>query len=174
MDHTHPDATQNAAGFLSAEDKIQLDYGGIPIVTAYSEDGANYTATVDGVTALTIGTKITILPQVVSTATQPKLNVNELGAKAICISTGYNSSDTTTATVVNWMAVNKPVTVQYNGTYWVTTDLIYPSANNLSGTLPVAHGGVPAATTNNNGQFLRVVNGIPTWATVENVEEVSF
>ncbi len=33
---------------------------------------------------------------------------------------------------------------------------------------------IPACSTQDNGKFLRVINGIPTWATVPNAEEASF
>ena len=33
---------------------------------------------------------------------------------------------------------------------------------------------VPNCTADNNGQFLRVVNGVPTWAAIPNAEEASF
>ncbi len=36
-------------------------------------------------------------------------------------------------------------------------------ATDIYGTVPVANGGVPTCTTANNGQFLRVIDGIPTW-----------
>lgn len=31
-------------------------------------------------------------------------------------------------------------------------------------------GSIPEATTSNNGQFLTVVNGVPTWTTIPNAE----
>lgn len=34
--------------------------------------------------------------------------------------------------------------------------------------------GVPSSTTNDNGKFLRVVNGAAAWATIPNAEEASF
>lgn len=33
---------------------------------------------------------------------------------------------------------------------------------------------VPIATTSDNGKFLRVMNGAPTWSTVPNAEEATF
>lgn len=33
---------------------------------------------------------------------------------------------------------------------------------------------IPVATTDNNGQFLRVISGVPTWASIANAEEASF
>lgn len=34
--------------------------------------------------------------------------------------------------------------------------------------------GVPNSTTSDNGKFLRVVNGIPTWVSIPNAEEANF
>lgn len=137
------EATQSTAGLLSAEDKMQLDYGGIPIVTT-AGTGAAYTATVDGINALTVGTKITIVPHTVSTATQPTLNVNSLGAKAIRQPITYNTSATSVGPIAAWLVANKPVTVQYNGTYWTTIDIPRPSAQYLYGAVPIANGGTGA------------------------------
>jgi hypothetical protein len=50
----------------------------------------------------------------------------------------------------------------------------YPvtSVNGKTGAVTVS--AVPNCTTSNNGQFLRVVNGVATWSTVPNAEEASF
>ena len=64
-----------------------LPSGGIPIVTT-SGTGSAYTATVPGITELTPGTMLVIVPHVNSSASA-KLNVNSLGAKDLeCISYG--------------------------------------------------------------------------------------
>ena len=34
--------------------------------------------------------------------------------------------------------------------------------------------GIPSCSADNNGQFLRVVNGVATWATIRNGEEVAY
>ena len=142
-DTTYSVATQSANGLLSVEDKIQLDYGGIPIV-ATSGDGTAYTATVDGMTELKVGAKITIIPHVVSAAYAPTLNVNGLGAKAIRMPITYNTSASSNGVLTNWLVANKPVTVQYNGSYWLTVDLVRPSAQYLYGAVPMANGGTGA------------------------------
>ena len=35
-------------------------------------------------------------------------------------------------------------------------------------------GGIPACTTADNGKFLRVIDGVAAWSTVDNAEGVSF
>ena len=42
------------------------------------------------------------------------------------------------------------------------------------GSLPIENGGVPSCTASDNGKFLRVVNGVATWSTVQNVDNVKF
>ena len=64
---------------------------GIPIVTASSSNGISYTATVNGLTSLAVGARITIIPNKNSASTSPILNVNSLGAKNIQMPIAYNS-----------------------------------------------------------------------------------
>lgn len=172
ISHSHSDATQTVSGFLSAEDKTQLDNGGIPIVTT-SGNGAIYTVTVDGITALTNGMKITIVPHTVSTTTSPKLNVNSLGEKYIRMPVTYNTSATSVGALDSWLVKSKPVTLEYDGTYWKTISIPRPSAQYLYGVVPVDNGGVPSPADGDEGKFLRVVSGVATWQTVQNAEEVS-
>lgn len=117
---------------------------GIPIVTT-AGDGSAYTATVEKVTELTVGMKITIIPHVVSAAASPTLNVNGLGAKYIRQRLSTNTSATASGPSATWLVANKPVTVMYNGTYWVA-ELTRPDASKLYGTVPLANGGTGAAT----------------------------
>lgn len=139
-DTTYEVATQSTDGLLSADDKIQLNNGGIPIVTT-SGDGSAYTATVDGISALTAGMKVTIIPHVTSTTMSPTLNVNNLGAKSIRMPITYNSSTTSVGSVTSWIVKNIPITVEYDGTYWKTISCPRPSAQYLYGTVPVGNGG---------------------------------
>ena len=124
---TYDVATQTSNGLMSAEDKRQLDYGGIPIVEAYSSYGADYTATVNGMSELKIGAKITIIPNMTSASKIITLNVNNLGKVNIRIPSADNTStdnisSSTDGTVTTWLSVGIPVTLQYNGMYWITTD----------------------------------------------------
>lgn len=138
-DTTYSVATQSADGLMSSDDKIQIDNGGVPIVTT-AGDGTAYTATVDGVT-LTVGAKLTIIPHTVSTVTNPTLNVNGLGAKSIRMPVTYNTSATSVGATTSWLTANKPVTLEYDGNYWKTISIPRPSAQYLYGTVPVANGG---------------------------------
>jgi hypothetical protein len=160
-DTTYEVATQSTDGLLSADDKAQLDNGGIPIVTT-SGDGSAYTATVDGISALTTGMKVTIIPHVTSTTTSPTLNVNSLGAKSIRMPITYNSSATSVGSVTSWIIKNIPITVEYDGRYWRTINCPRPSAQHLYGTVPVSNGGTGLTSVTSNS-FL-VGNGTSNMA----------
>ena len=53
---------------------------------------------------------------------------------------------------------------KYNGSKWSTWERFYTTD----------YPPIPACTTDNNGQFLRVVNGKVAWATVNSAEGVGF
>lgn len=148
-DTTYEVATQSTDGLLSADDKTQLDNGGIPIVTT-SGDGSAYTATVDGISTLTAGIKVTIIPHVTSTTTSPTFNVNSLGAKSIRMPITYNSSATSVGSVTSWIVKNIPITVEYDGSYWKTISCPRPSAQYLYGTVPVDSGGTGLSSVTSN------------------------
>ena len=138
-----------------SDEKIQLNYGGTAIV-ATSGTGDAYTATVDGMTELKTGARITIIPHTNSTNTTATLNVNNLGAKQIRQRLSTSTTTTVAGHISNWIISGKPLTLTYNGTYWVT-DYARPDANTIYGTTKVANGGT-GKTTVTSGNFL-VGNG---------------
>ena len=114
-----------------------------PVTTSGS--GSAYTATVDGINALTNGVKVTIIPHTNSTTAAPTLNINELGAKSIRQRVSTNTTLTVQGPSDNWLVSGKPVTLMYNGLYWVT-DYARPDANGIYGTVPVEKGGTGGTT----------------------------
>lgn len=108
--------------------------------------GAAYAATVDGITALTIGVKFTMVPHVTSTTRAPTLNVNSLGAKNIRMRLTSSTTATIQLTSASFLTANKPVNVTYDGTYWVIDDFAQPDVNSLYGTVPISKGGTGATT----------------------------
>ena len=58
--------------------------------------------------------------------------------------------------------------------YSVNNPPPYPVTSVNGQTGAVTLNAVPSCTTSNNGQFLRVVNGVATWAAIPNAEEASF
>lgn len=93
--------------------------------------GAAYAATVDGITALTIGAKFTMVPHTVSTTTAPTLNVSGLGAKNIRMRLTSSTTATIQLTSASFLTANKPVNVVYDGSYWVIDDFAQPDVNSL-------------------------------------------
>ena len=83
--------------------------------------------------------------------------------------TGYNTitilEEPTDAEFIAWLKVN--ATKQ--------GDSIIERLDELEGSVcEINEKIVPTCSTSNNGQFLRVVDGTPTWSTVPNAEEASF
>lgn len=145
-----------------------------------SGDGSAYTATVEGITSLTAGASFVMIPHVESTAINPTLDVNGLGAKFLRRRTSSNTDTTTTGSSVDWLASGKPVSVMYDGNWWVV-DLQSPNANDIIGAVPIQNGGtgattaaeailnlgisqVPECAAEDNGKILSVVGGSPAWA----------
>ena len=128
--------------------------GPMPVVT--SGDGAEYTATIDGVTELYNGLQFIMLPHTNSTTTAVKLNVNGLGAKMIRQRMGTNTSIGVAGASANWIVANKPITVTYNGSAWMV-EIERPDAANIYGTVAVKSGGT-GKTSITAGNFL-VGNG---------------
>lgn len=124
---------------------IDAGVGGLQTVTATSTDGVTYTAEVAGVTELTTGLTITIIPNMTSTSISAQLNVNSLGAKYIRQSTTNNTATGLTPKNAGWMAANKPITIQYDGTQWKTI-AARSNASDLNGTVAIANGGTGATS----------------------------
>lgn len=119
--------------------------GALQVVTTAGSSTA-YTATVDGIDALTVGAHFVMIPHVTSGKTAPKLNVNSLGEKTLRMVNPNNSYNTATPSNADWLRAGTPVLVMYNGTYWVTVGLPYISAESFNGVLPVSKGGTGVKT----------------------------
>ena len=114
-----------------------------------SGDGAAYTVTLDGVTALTAGLSFIMIPHTTSTSTTPTLNVNSLGAKTIKRRISNLTSTTTTGYSASWLYSGKPIRMVYDGTYWIADGYTKPAAVDLYGTLAIDKGGTGATTAAN-------------------------
>lgn len=91
--------------------------------TASSTDGVAYTATVSGIDSLTVGASFIMIPNKASTSKAPTLNVNGLGAKPIRRRLSSITTSLQQGYSTNWIALNKPFTVVYDGTAWVIEGL---------------------------------------------------
>ena len=143
-------------------------------VVKTSGNGSVYIANVGSITELTVGATFIMIPHTNSTTATPKINVNGFGDISIRQPLTTNTSATTTGSSANWLVANKPVRLMYDGSFWKTVEIPRPSATGLYGTVPVANGGVPVATSADEGKFLRVVDGIANWSSIANAEEVAF
>lgn len=91
--------------------------------TAESTDGVAYTAIVSGIDSLTVGASFIMIPNKASTSKAPTLNVNGLGAKPIRRRLSSLTTSLQQGYSTNWIALNKPFTVVYDGTAWVIEGL---------------------------------------------------
>ena len=114
--------------------------------------GAAYTATVDGITSLAVGASFIMIPHTISTAVNPTLNVNGLGAKQIRRRMSHTTYPATMGYSAGWLIANRPIRLVYDGSYWIA-DLPRPSASDLNGTVAVANGGTGISSVT-AGNFL--------------------
>lgn len=133
--------------------KVDLD-AGVYTATASSTDGIAYSATVPGITALTAGASFIMIPNKVSTSKAPTLNVNGLGAKPIRRRLSSLTTSLQQGYSTNWIAINKPLTVVYDGTAWVVEGLTKTDGADV-------YGAVAQATADANGN-----NIANTYATI--------
>lgn len=114
--------------------------GGIQTVFATSSDGVNYTAELDDVEELVAGLTVTIIPNKASTSKTPKLNVNGLGAVTIRQPLSNSTGSSFPSSSDNWMVANKPVTLLYDGNYWLTNKHVVDPLD-LTNVIPMEKGG---------------------------------
>lgn len=103
-------------------------------------DGTTYTGTAPGIETLKKGLTITIIPDATSATSIPKLNLNGLGSKSIKQKLSVNNALTVAAATDAWMVANKPITLQFDGTQWVTM-APRSSADDIYGKVAVSSGG---------------------------------
>ena len=128
----------------AVSDKVDAVYGQYAVTT--SGDGFAYTATVPGITALTVGASFIMIPHVVSESSSPTLNVNGLGAKDIKRRLSNLSTSVQSGYTPTWLAAGKPFRIIYDGTQWIVEGHEKPTSADLYGTLPIEKGGTGATT----------------------------
>lgn len=116
------------------------------IIAATSTDGIAYTATLDGITELFDGLKITIIPDKISASTAVTLDLNGLGAKKVRITLPFNSANSgTMPKLPTWMGAGSPLTLTYHSKFqtW-KTELQMASGSDIYGKVPIQSGGTYA------------------------------
>lgn len=187
------DFNQNADTIDQELKKIEQSIGSgvtqLPIVTT-TGTGAAYLATITGIESLPIGMLITIVPHAVSTVNTPTLNLNGFGAKQIRRHATSNTDTAYPGWSAKWLTASKPITLQYNGEYWMVLNLIQPQATDMAGVVPVRLGGTdksewsvnrliyPTASTTlgqmaipatDKSLLMQDKSGAPYWGTPENI-----
>lgn len=166
-------------------DTGQMPINVVPIATT-SGSGSTYTANIEGITGLSKGLLLIVIPHISSTSPNPALNVNALGAKTISRRTSSSTASGNAGNTSAWLTRGVPLLVQYDGTCWVAVGQAKPDAADLHGTAPISHGGTGAtgwtayrlvyapsedalgqlAFPASDGSFLRQgAGGAPYWST---------
>lgn len=127
----------------------KADVSALPqIVTATSDDGVAYVATVSNITSLAVGASFIMIPGKTSASTTPTINVNGLGAKYIRRRLSNLPSSLQAGYAANWLPLNKPFRLIYDGTAWIVEGQDRPSALDLYGDVA----GAQKATNDSEGQ----------------------
>lgn len=112
----------------------------IPTVTT-SGTGSAFTVTVSGITELTKGLLLTVIPHTNSTSMVPTLNLNGLGTKTIKRRSSHSNGSFADGNAGTWLTSGKPQLLQYDGTYWITVGNNKPYGDDLDGVVGTGNGG---------------------------------
>lgn len=122
----------------------------LPPVVTTTGSGSEYTATIDGITALTPGLLITIIPHISSATTSPTLNLNGFGEMIINRRHSHTNNGTTAGQSDEWLTRGKPQLLQYDGMRWVAVGATRPYGPDVYGIVGVGNGGTGKAFWTNN------------------------
>lgn len=125
-------------------------------VSASSEDGVAYIATVPGITELVTGASFIMIPGTTSTSVTPTIDVNGLGAKPIRRKLSNIYASVQNGYAVSWLYNGAPFRLVYDGRAkvgtvtgcWIVEGCNKPSASDLYGSVTDAKN----ATNDGEGQ----------------------
>lgn len=130
-----------------------------------TDDGKEiYTATDSNIKELYNGLEVTIIPNENNANLSPRLNINNLGDKAIRLPLSFNCA-ATNALTTNFIQANRPITLKYHSTLnlgtqgqgaWIFADRQKTSAQDLYGDVPIEGGGTGASTAEDARENLDV------------------
>ena len=106
--------------------------------------GSKYVVTVPGLTELYKGLKLTIIPDSTSLLQYIYLNVNDTGNKYLIQTISSNTGGGVYGSCNDWVREGYPITVMFDGNMWRVLSVTVPSAEHLSGIVPIEHGGTGA------------------------------
>jgi hypothetical protein len=129
-------------------------------VAATSGTGSAYTAVIEGLSSLTPGLLVSIIPHATSTNVAPTLEINSLGAKTIYRLSSEGTGSFAQGYTNGWIAAGTPTLLLYGGSYWIALGQIKPSASDLDGTLAVAKGGTGKAAWSINRLLYPTSSGV--------------
>lgn len=107
--------------------------------------GSTYSVTIPGITELSVGLIVTIIPHISPKSNAPSLDINGLGAVGIRDQLASSYSMCVKGTSDNWLTANKPVTLTYDGNFW-RTNITRASSESFYGVLDIDKGGTGATT----------------------------
>lgn len=129
----------------ASKEYVDSASGGIPVVTT-AGTGEAYTATVEGITELTNGQLLVMIPHTRSTSATPTLRING-GTISFIKRFGTGSSMTWMGGASTmWLEAGIAVLLVYSNSYWFAQALPKPEAYDLSGTVKVENGGTGTAS----------------------------
>ena len=123
-----PVSTQISSAIADKANKNEV----IRVVTATSDDGIAYVATIPDMTELTLGARFVLITETTSKSITPTLNVNGLGVKNIrrSLSTGASVAP---GYATGWITKNKPYMLVYDGLQWLVEGQEKPVGLDLYG-----------------------------------------
>ncbi|WP_050698010.1 hypothetical protein [Anaeromassilibacillus senegalensis] len=185
-------APEMGAPSLGNDGKISLEQmPNIPPAVTTSGSGSAYTATIDGITEISKGLLITIIPHTSSTSVSPTLNLNGMGAKTIKRRYSYTNDSMASGQTSSWLYSGRTQLLQYDGGYWIAIGANKPYGPDMYGTVGISNGGtgktswtsnrlVYASTsstltqlappTSGTGYLSQGVSGAPSWVFPANME----
>lgn len=125
--------------------------GVIRSVDASSDDGIAFTGSADGITELTPGLMILMIPGRSTSTQTPTFNLNGLGAVNIKRKLSSGTATVTSGGGTTFLYKGRPSLLMYDTAIssspcWIAMEFTKPNSNDLYGQVPIASGGTGAST----------------------------